>query len=478
MFSKEYFKYLFRSKKYLLLLIALITLMNVIGNQSDGIMLLIQVFFTMVLSFAMPMDVFYHVHNRKAVDTYFSIPVSRKALMVTGCVFSALVTFFPAACAIIRNTLGDRDISTLLLLAETLLDCASVTVFNSVLYLIGNNIIDGVVMMGAYTFMPLAIIGILNSFVYSYIAGLRSIEFFEARLLSPLYMGFYLLDSSWNGNIDYLSLIGLIVVLILFSYLLYRSYVKRAAERADSQSTQFLSYPFVINFYLISCLFLIASFYNYNYGNLGIFVKDYFFLYVLLFAVFVAAYFLYRRKFYFNYRLPLFYVIVMLISLLCAGVCMKYDGFGLSGCYEKAKGKDYCTISAWVDYHNGIYEYVKEETGEDPQYVQIFIEVGGDDASFHPAMSEKTSDLIEEIRKKAIDYFYDDRDDLSDIGVLYISGKDSRKYYQYDLNEGLDLQTIVEFAKDPAVTVMIGTYNKEYQLMTDGSLRVSQVYEQ
>ena len=267
-------------------------------------------------------------------------------------------------------------------------------------------------------------------------------------------------------------------MLILFSYLLYRSYVKRAAERADSQSTQLLSYPFVINFYLISCLFLIASFYNYNYGNLGIFVKDYFFLYVLLFTVFVAAYFLYRRKFYFNYKLPIFYVIVMLISLLCAAACMKYDGFGLSGCYEKAKGKDYCTISAWVDYHNGIYEYVKEETGEDPQYVQTFIEVGGNDASFHPAMSEKTSDLIEEIRKKAIIYFYDNKDELSDHGVLNISSKDGRKYYQYDLNECPDLQMIIEFAKDPAVTVMIGTYNKEYQLMIDGSLRVSQVYEQ
>ena len=62
MFSKEYFLYLLKSKKYLLILIALVSLLNVLGNQMTEVMLLLQAFFSIVLSFVIPLDVFYHVH--------------------------------------------------------------------------------------------------------------------------------------------------------------------------------------------------------------------------------------------------------------------------------------------------------------------------------------------------------------------------------------------------------------------------------
>ncbi|MBR4421463.1 MAG: hypothetical protein IKS69_02915, partial [Erysipelotrichaceae bacterium] len=210
MFSKEYFLYLLKSRKYLLLLIVLVTLLNVIGNSRTDWTLIIQTLITIVLCFAIPMDVFYHVHDKKAVDTYFSLPVSRKALLGTGIVFSVLIVCFTLACGIVPYSLK-HELNMALLLAETLPICTAVILYNTTLYLIGNNLVDGVVMMGAYTFMPLAIVWIVNIFVYSYVAGVNSIELYPLRFLSPIYLGFYLFDA--DGK-DLPSLIGLAVIIV------------------------------------------------------------------------------------------------------------------------------------------------------------------------------------------------------------------------------------------------------------------------
>ena len=476
MFSKEYFLYLLKSRKYLLLLIVLVTLLNVIGNSRTDWTLIIQTLITIVLCFAIPMDVFYHVHDKKAVDTYFSLPVSRKALLGTGIVFSILIVCFTLACGIVPFSMNHK-LDTALLLAETLPICTAVILYNTTLYLIGNSLVDGVVMMGAYTFMPLAIVWIANSFVYSYVAGVNSIELYPLRFLSPIYLGFYLFDA--DGK-DLPSLIGLAVIIVLFGYLLYHSYVNRTAERAESRSDAFFSYPFVINYYLLICLFLIASCYNRNYHNIGDFLSDHCFLYILLFAVFVAAYFLYRRKFYFSYKMPLYYVIVMIISLLCASLCIRYKAFGLSDRYEKAQGNDYCTIDTLYQEDGELYQFVKETTGTDPEFVQVTVEVGYNDRKYRTIpMSEQTSDLIESYRQKAIAYYYEGggQDDSRTTGSMYIMNTDQTRHYQYQMRECPDLETLKLFAQDPIVQAIFYTNRGEYRLMPDGTLSVIQIYQ-
>ena len=473
MFSKEYFLYLLKSKKYLLILIGLITLLNVVGNQSEGFMLLLQVFFTLVLVFAVSVDVFYHVHDKKAADTYFSLPLSRRKMLITGIVFSVAVVYLPFALSIVRTGLGNKDFRLPLILAEMFLTVVVTVVFNTVLYLLGNNLVDGVVMMGAYTFMPVAIEAILNSFFYSYVAGMRGFEFYLIRFLSPIYMGIYLFDT---GTFDPATVAALLVFLAVSGYLLYRSYVDRDAERAGSHSTKFFSYPFVINFYLIVCLFLIASFFNLNYDGLKAFAEDYFVLYLLLFTVFIAAYFLYRRKFYFSWKLPLFYVAVLAVSLFCATLCIEMKGFGLSYGYEKAQGKDFCTINIWADQENQVYQYVKENSDLDPEYVQVYVEIGSKDIRINMGMKEETADIIEQLRVRAIDFFYEKHDELSVNGNMFISDEKEEHFYQYQLKEVPDLETLQKLAEDPAVSVMISTMQREYRLRPDGSLQILEDY--
>ena len=482
MLSKEYFLYLLKSRKYLLILIALVSLLNVLGNQMVEVMLLLQALFSILLSFAIPMDVFYHVHSKKAVDTYFSLPVSRKKLLWTGIFFSFLVVVLPACAGLIRYDFAHHDLNLLLMLAETILISLTVVIFNTTLYLIGNNLIDGVVMMGAYTYMPLAVLWIINSFIRSYVAGLHGGEFFQIRFLSPLYLGLFLLDSSYYGeNMDIASLIGMFVILGIFIFLLQRSYVERDAERADSQSTAFLSYPFVIYFYVIVCLFLIASMYSLSYENIFGFLGDYFFLYVMLFAVFVAAHFLYRRKFYFSYKLPLFYVIAMIVTLSCSSLFLNHKAFGLSERYEIAQGKDYITINGWFEADSEIYRFIKETNGSDPEYVQVLIEIGhetvvGDDMNYFPEMSEETSAIVDEYRRKAIEYFYEEDYDLYACGSMMINSRSGIRYYQYSLKEFPDLEALKKLAEDKAVRITISTVDREYRMKSDGTLMLTQIY--
>ena len=95
MFSLEYFKYLLKSRKYLLLFVFLITLLNILGTRDPKTYLIIQAFLSLAMTFILPLNIFYYIHDRKAIDTFFSIPVSRKALLVTGLVFCVLGVYLP-----------------------------------------------------------------------------------------------------------------------------------------------------------------------------------------------------------------------------------------------------------------------------------------------------------------------------------------------------------------------------------------------
>ena len=158
MFSREYFKYLFNSKKYLLLFIFLISLLMVIAGANLEFAFLLQFVFSLLLSFVMPVLVFDHVHDKKAVDTYFSLPLSRKKMLYTGLVFCFAIVYPVLMMAVIAYGIKLKlGLMIIALAFELAIGTLAIILFNTTLYLIGNNLVDGIVMMGAYTFLPLAV---------------------------------------------------------------------------------------------------------------------------------------------------------------------------------------------------------------------------------------------------------------------------------------------------------------------------------
>lgn len=487
MFSREYFKYLIRSKRYLLLFIFITTLLNVFGTTYRQAALIIEAVAVTVLSFVMPVIVFYHAHDRKAVDAYFSLPVSRKAMLWSGLLFSILVIYVPLAMAIVsyilRRSLGFGVLIGALL--EALLACTAMTVFNLGIYLLANNLIDGIIMMGAYTFMPIAIFAIINNFFYSYVAGINYIDLKVIRFICPIYMAYdMLIKMIGEAKIAYDCIAVLLLISGAFCILLHRSYVMRKAERAESRSTGFFCYPFVILTYVVLCLFMISTIYGVDetqYCDLFEFVRKDFILYLLLFAAYVTAYFVYRRKLYFSYRLPMFYIIMMVLSLCFAGVCRSSRGFGLSDLYRRAEGNDYVAISAWSDENNPEYgRYIFEQTGKEASYVDVNLRINEDYGThefFKGPMSEETSLIIDGLRKKAIEEYYDQNDSFNGpITNMSISNKKQDLYYHYDLKGPLSIDVIRELAKDSAVDVFFMTEDREYRMLADGSLVLTQEF--
>ena len=476
MFSKEYFDYLIRSKKYLLLFILLIMLLIIIGGRDMGVALIIEGLISLMLSFALPVYIFHYVHDKKAVDTFFSIPVSRKALLVTGIVFCIMTVYLPMALVLCFYSVAEKiGVMMVVYLFEMLLAVAALIVFNTALYFIANNIIDGVIMMGAYSFMPLAIYMVLNSMVSSYVAGFSTWEFDFLYYLSPAAMAVKVFVSIFYKVQAIAHVLGLLVIAVIFGYILLKAYVNRSVERAGTPSDRLLAYPFVIYFYVTICLFIISSWNGYDFENLSAFLRENFITYVMLFAVFMGTYFIYKRKFFFPVKLPVVFIAAVVVSLVITSICKSCHGFGLAQMYERDDPYQSIDINAWYENENSdVQKYLYEMTGERSYYYNVYIfNDRTDDDHRNMKLSASTMAIIEELRQQGISDFYEKPKYGSYWLHLNIVNSEygSSKSYSYQIKDQLDMKTILELAKDEALMVSIETSEHQYFLQKDGTLK-------
>ena len=61
------------------------------------------------------------------------------------------------------------------------------------------------------------------------------------------------------------------------------------------------------------------------------------------------------------------------------------------------------------------------------------------------------------------------------LGDMNIFASDGRHFY-YGIKESVPYKDMVEFAKDPAVTVVLNNNSGEYELLSDGSLKLLTLY--
>ncbi len=480
MFSKEYFKYLLTSNRYLLILVFFLFAFNAIGNTIKGLDLLLQGFLAVLFSFILPIIVFYHVHDKRAVDSYFALPVDRKRILATSILFCFLIVYAGIAIGILAFAYrSDGPFNTAFALLIMALAALVLVMYHSALYLIGNDIVDGVIMMGAYTALPLSITSVLSSFAYSFVAGNRYVNLTLVSLFSPLYMAGELLTAIvGNEKTDFIFIVGLIGFGLLSAWLLHRSYVLRKAERANQCSNSFFSYPLVINLYLTVSLFMIATLFNLHYKTLGSFFRNYFVLYLLLFAVYVAAYFVYRRKFYFNYKLPAFFLAMMVVSLLFAYGARNTRGFGLGDHYVKAGGKDQCHFDVWYENPDPkIADLLEEECKERPQWLNVSISINNDEMVPRKIMSETTADILDVCRKKAIDDFYENDYHNSKGTNLVINAYGEYNHYNYQMDDAISFEDMLKLAQDPCVNIVLASEKGEYRLNADGKLTLINTYQ-
>ncbi|MEE8809531.1 hypothetical protein [Lactimicrobium sp.] len=293
--------------------------------------------------YVLPVFMFSYLHRKRSVDLFLSLPISRKEQIQTefGVMYAAIMGGFivssliAGACGLmLQPTLIHYGLRMLALFAHMFLYIGVLLLFNSMLYMIANNILDGVIMLGAYTLLPFIIQFVWNAFLTSmtvssaYFGGTMTI----GQWLSPFYLGFinaqYIVEPSAVMGVQWSRFSWLYEAILLgygiLAYILNQKLmIQRKAERAEQLSDSLMAYPFVVHIMLFLGLLLVTS----SYESDG-FTAALIYLMIML-CLYVSASFIYRRRIVLKPRIFIIFIAMCLTTGLISAVGWKTRGFGM-----------------------------------------------------------------------------------------------------------------------------------------------------
>lgn len=370
MLNKNYFKYLFQNKKiawiFFLVMYMAVSLSSFISlgtTYSAKLNFAFKCSFVLscIMTFVLPIFLFSFVHRKRSCDLYFSLPIERKELLSTTILFSFTLTFgFFILTTLVAILLCMSHITiNLIAYLQTILfvgfSSLALLLINSSIYLLANNIFDGILMLAAYLVIPVSI-----CIVLSVISNVFLIDFLVNKINGGIY--FSPIAIVWTNasvlmsdivhsadTIAYFEPFSNVYVILLFiytiisSYLLKKNFVDRKTERAEQISDTFLSYPFIINYYLLVSLIILGLTCTEEGINDG-----YVILYILLYFVYIVALFIYKRKIKFYWKNTFYYIAVMVLALGIGEIIFINKGFGLPYTYSLSTGDTLvCNISEY-----------------------------------------------------------------------------------------------------------------------------------
>mgnify|MGYP007069837099 FL=1 len=482
--SKRYFNYLVKSNKHFLFFIALIDALAIIlafmhrtiDSPSNALYSICVI--TGILSFVIPSTLFKYVQNKKAVDSYFSINVSRQDMLHTTLIFSGLAICIPFTLGtFVVVLLGAKTgyfIQVFLFLVMMVLSYLCLLVFNSCTYLLGNSAFDGVVMEYAYLFIPLVLYIVLSSFVDNCIYSYSTIndEWFarSSLTLSTIMNGSGLIEGTYDtASLGY-WLITAVLYFCIGYYGLRVHFIRRKVERAESISNDKLSYPFIILLYMVSLLFSVALSRNGVYSYV---------IYLMIFVCYIVASFIYKRKIHISLKDIAVFVVTIVLALGVAWAADKTQGFGLSKAYDHEPEHVLINYNSRVTKYNLsggeekekiLQEYVKlmpeEDIMDGDTAYEVCIFIYGELKKGDPGY-EVLNEILNRYRTQAIDDHYAGKEP-NDNGfsnlyvyenpVIRITNGNSNlisynRLYQYITCEPLSLKDLTEIAKYINVTI-------------------------
>ena len=197
--SKDYFKYLVRNRKLLIgfffvlyLVISLFLFRIGRGQEVFCSIVMTSMILSLGMTFVLPVLLFSFAQRRSSADVYFALPVSRKQMRLTSLLFAFVLCYgyFLITTLIAWMFCGIgavRLFHLALILVFFAFVCAAMLTINSFLYLIGNNIPDGIIILAAYTMFPLFAAVAEDLIVTNIIAGnMILVNPATAWILSPI----------------------------------------------------------------------------------------------------------------------------------------------------------------------------------------------------------------------------------------------------------------------------------------------------
>lgn len=492
MINNKYLKYLFTSKKiawiFFLVMYMAVSLSSFITYSSGTYQFSLRCSFilSILMTFVLPIFLFSFVHRKRSCDLYFSLPVKRKDLLCTTIVFSFLIIFgyyLITTCistilcfSRINITFGNLLINV----AFVALSILVLLLINSAIYLFANNILDGVIMLLAYLCIPVAVVCLLDT-----ICNILLIDFVWNEINLWTYLcpasivinnGFYLmcyvvpsLDNAmtYMEPFSFFQTILLVIYACASIYLLKKHFIERKTERAEQISDTFLSYPFIINYYLLISLFYLGFSITHE-GLSDIYIIAYLFLYF----VYIIALFIYKRKIRFYWKNTLYYIIVMVVALVSGKVIYMNKGFGLPYTYPLSSGD---TVSYSLNEYNldTTLENVNDYDADTDVTVNVTFSIPTSDLNDRQYSSAIS--ILEKTRKNAIDEWFKVSDvenynySTTSINISNLQNNSPIKYSPtYYTSQVLSIEDLKEL--DTCSTITINVYNYEKNINKDYSL--------
>ena len=370
------------------------------------------------MTFVLPVVLFSFVHRKRSCDQYFSLPIKRKNMLFTtfACMFFLTIGYYLATSIISAvlafGTIHSIELTSYIVSSTYLaIGCIALLLINSAIYLLANNIFDGIVLLMAY----FAIIGLVcvtcNTIFDTLLISFFSDFISNGLLFSPVgivFSNFFhvvsLIQAETPFTISVFSIwhnIFLLIYAIVACILLKKHFIQRKTERAEQPSNTFLAYPFIINFYLIFCLFIIA--FSTNYASIGEFII----IYLMLFFIYIIAIFIYKRKLKLYWKNALYYIIVAVVTSQLSHFIYANKAFGLPYLYPTTSGDT-------INYNYSTFVNDPQYNSADDAYYDVSIYfhlsipvVERNDAKYKQVFTE-----LESFRKKSIDAWFENGGDL------------------------------------------------------------------
>ncbi|MCR5449923.1 MAG: hypothetical protein K6F23_11105 [Solobacterium sp.] len=478
--NRKYFNFLLKDHKIAVLFFGVlfigISLTPFIDTYSriDSLStsLTISFILALMLTYALPILLLAFIHRKRSVDLYLSLPIRRSEQITTILLFAFCVTsVFYLGAGVLQIILSRAvclgRVFQVLLLGE--LSIAIMLIFNSLLYLIGNNLFDSVVIAGAYTVLPFLLLLSLNSFSYELLAGYSGgFDWIEDIyiLLSPASMlGYNVLRLAGNLNSNVVSirmlyLILPVIIAALSVFGLKKEFVERKSERAEQLSDGIFAYPMIINAYAFLILLMLAA----EVVTEGF--KNMIFFYLLLLFVYVVAMFIYRREIKFKLRSVIGYIIGTVISLALAFTAWNTHFFGLADKYEVGT-RNYLTynysITADPDNLGKSFQDNKEPIEVDSgAYIFIEATIPTKDRGQY----EEQIGIMNKHINEAIDRYYRKEDDVYQTTSISLNNRDALgradsddTYYFYRNVQPLSEEELLKLAEK--FDINVETYDKD-----------------
>lgn len=429
--NKRYFNWLVRSNKIPVLFYGIIYLgiatTSVLTDTRSQSLLTGTLGLSGAVSFGtaavLPILLFNYAQRKSNVDRMFALPLSRKEHLITNLTFGFVLSFGSwLLIAALLSLYFYRYISIPGLLFAILMQAlcnAMILILDTFLFLLGNSLFDGIVMVGAYNLLGLVIYATICGGLSSLVIGIdpTSVVADKFMYLCPGYLAGFGIAAASEGCVSGTTNILLSSIPVLIFILLYtligiigvkKEFIERKSERAEQISDHPLAYPFLIHCYLALILFYVGS------GMQNGFSSSVLIVYVIMLAVYIFSMVVYKRKVSITPRILLTYGAIALATYAFALIGYKTYGFGIAKINPVDISEDLVISYNASDstYTNNINFYLEIPAGKTEDYQEVL-------------------DLVESHRTRTIEsYYHYDSSYISNNGYLYMSN--SKTVYDPD----------------------------------------------